>query len=157
MQIDITRLLLNQVSSINVDSNITIPNEKITDIRISFLKNIHFNGKILLTEDNTLFVEGILAGIMILKDDITLETVDYEFTTDIEEIIEEKQNKIDLTEIIWQNIVLSVPSKVRKNSEEVYLSGDGWRVISEERYNAEKEKNNPFSNLSELLKTKEDK
>ena len=157
MQIDITRILLNQARSVNFDSDIIIPTEMITDNRINLLKNVHLIAKITLTEDNTLSIEGTLKGIMILKDDITLETVDYEFNTEIEESIARKQNKIDITDLIWQNIVLSVPSKVRKNNNEVYLSGDGWRVISEDRYNAEKEKNNPFSSLSELLKTKEDK
>ena len=37
------------------------------------------------------------------------------------------------------------------------LDGDGWRVISEEEYLKEKDTFNPFSNLSELLETKEDR
>ena len=49
--------------------------------------------------------------------------------------------------------------KVLKNTDEdVNLEGDGWRVISEERFNQERNtKNNPFANLDELLNTKEDR
>ena len=95
---------------------------------------------------------------MTLKDDLTLEPVDYQFDTEIEEIIEELNKKLDITDVIWQNIVVEVPSKVRKNNEDIELSGDGWRVISEDKFNEErKQKNNPFSNLEELLNIKEEK
>ena len=99
-----------------------------------------------------------LSGTMLLKDDITLESVEYSFNTEIEENLPNNQYVIDITDILWQNIFSEIPSQVRATDEDVYLSGDGWRVISEDMYNEERNKsNNPFSSLDELLKTKEDK
>ena len=73
-------------------------------------------------------------------------------------ILEKKQNLLDITDILWQNILVEIPSKVRSTDEDVNLEGDGWRVISEEQFNLERNKaNNPFANLDELLNTKEDR
>ena len=94
---------------------------------------------------------------MLLRDDLTLEEVEYPLNIEVEEIIENKQNILDITDILWQNILVEIPSKVRKTDEDITLEGDGWRVISEDKYNEERNKaNNPFSNLGELLKAKED-
>ena len=158
MQIDITKLLTNSSNTIYLNEELTIPDNINTDSRITSLNNLKFNGKITLDEANELSLTGKLSGTMILKDDITLEKVNYDFETDIEEILEKENNIVDLTDIMYQNIVVEIPSKVRATSEDIELSGDGWRVISEDTYNRERNnKNNPFGNLNELLKTKEDK
>ena len=95
---------------------------------------------------------------MILKDDITLEPVEYKFETEIEEILEKSKNILDITDILWQNILVEIPSKVRSTDEDINLEGDGWRIISEEQFQKERNKsNNPFANLDELLNTKEDR
>ena len=95
---------------------------------------------------------------MILKDDLTLEPVEYQFNTELEEILEKKQNILDITDILWQNILVEIPSKVRSTDEDINLEGNGWRVISEEQFQKERNKsNNPFANLDELLNTKEDR
>ena len=157
MQIDITLLTIGN-NTINLDDNVTIPKELLTDSRIEDLKDVKLTGEAFLNEDNQVELTGELKGIMILKDDITLEPVEYEFSTNIEEILDKNENILDITDILWQNIYVEIPSKVRKTDEDINLSGDGWRVISEEEFNEERNKaNNPFSNLSELLNTKEDK
>ena len=157
MQIDITKLLINSIDSLSVKGSVDIPKEMLSNSRIDELKNIKIDGNIYLNEDNELVLEGNLLGIMVLKDDLTLEPVDYEFKTDFEEILNKSENILDITDILWQNILVEIPSKVRSTSEDINLSGDGWRLISEEEYEKEKNKsNNPFSNLDELLKTKED-
>ena len=156
MQIDITRILSNMTNTINVDEIVIIPEEQISDSRITSLENLKFVGNISLLESDELVLKGNLSGIMNLKDDITLEPVKYEFITEIEEDIERTTKIIDATDIMWQNIIVEIPSKVRATSEDIELSGDGWRVISEDTYNKERNNNNPFQNLSELLK-KEDK
>ena len=97
-------------------------------------------------------------GIMVLKDDLTLAPTEVNFDAEVEEILPKNQNILDITDILWQNILVEVPSKVRSTDEETYPSGDGWRVISEDEYEKERAKsNNPFANLNELIKTKEDK
>jgi uncharacterized metal-binding protein YceD (DUF177 family) len=158
MQIDVTKLLTNQSSRIYLDSEVNIPKNLLDGSRIDDLKNITLKGDMTLNEDNELVLTANVKGIMVLKDDLTLEPVEYNFDTDIEENLPNNQNFLDITDILWQNILVEIPSKVRSTDEDIYLSGDGWRVISENRYNEERSKNNnPFGALDELLKTKEDK
>ena len=155
MQIDIT--LLTSINTLTINDNVNIPKELLDDSRIVDLKDIRLNGEVELNEDNKVVLNAKMEGIMILKDDITLEPVEYPFKTEVEEILDNSQNILDITDILWQNILVEIPSKVRKTNEDINLSGDGWRVISEEEYQEERNKaNNPFANLSELLK-KEDK
>ena len=158
MEVDLTKLLTNQVSKLNVYGEVNIPKELMINSLIDDLKNIILTGEIYYDEDDNLFLQGNIEGIMVLKDDITLEPVNYEFSSEIEEILDKNQNILDITEILWQNILVEIPSKVRAADKDIELSGNGWRVISEEKYIKErKEANNPFNELNELFKTKEDK
>ena len=158
MQIDITKLLNSYIYEQEVNGLIEIPQDLISSSLITELKNIQIDGELFLDEDDNLNLTGKLTGTMILKDDITLEPVEYNFDTNLEEILEKKQNILDITDILWQNILVEIPSKVRSTDEDINLEGDGWRVISEERFNQERNKlNNPFANLDELLNTKEDR
>ena len=158
MQIDLTKLLTNRVSSIKVTGNVNIPNEFLKNTRIDELKDIIIDGKITENEEDNLILEGNIKGIMVLEDDITLEPVEYKFDTFIAENLDKNQNILDITDILWQNILVEIPSKVRATFEDIELSGDGWRVISEDKFNEERNKsNNPFQNLDELLNIKEDK
>ena len=46
---------------------------------------------------------------------------------------------------LWQNILVEVPLRaVNPKNENISLSGDGWRLISEEEVKTE---NNPFMDL----------
>ena len=158
MQIDITRLLTNSVSTIKINDNVIISKDIMNDSRIDDLKEVTIDGTLTIDEEDELVLHANLKGTMVLKDDITLEPVDYNFDTEIEEILDKNQNMLDITDALWQNIVVEVPSKVRKTNEVPELSGDGWRVISEDKFNEERNStNNPFQNLSELLEIKEDK
>ena len=158
MQIDITKLLTNQITKLTVNDNVLIPEELLKDSRIDKLENVYIDATISIDEDNELIINGIITGTMYLKDDLTLEPVTYKFKADLEENLEKIENILDITDILWQNILVEIPSKVRSTEEEVHLSGNGWRVISEEEFNRERSKqNNPFAELSELLNTKEDK
>lgn len=158
MQIDISKLLIRHIDSIKIDNIINIPCELTTKTLIQDLKNIKFDGEIFLDEDNRLNLIGKLNGIIILLDDITLEPFEYQFSTEIEEILEKSKNILDITDILWQNILVEIPSKVRNTDEVINLEGDGWRVISEEQFELERNQhNNPFANLNELLSKKEDR
>lgn len=158
MQIDLTNLIINKSSSIMIDNIVNISDNLLENSLIDELNNVYLKGRITVNEDDEFVLTGVLSGVMKLKDDITLEPVMYEFSTEIEENLDKFQKTLDITEILWQNILVEIPSKVRTTSEDVELSGDGWRVISEERFNEERNKlNNPFSNLDKLLDIKEDK
>ena len=158
MEINITKLLTNYIDTIEINQEVNIPDTLLETSLITELKNIHLNGELFLDEDDNLNLTGTLSGTMILKDDLTLAPVEYQFNTELEEILEKKQNILDITDILWQNILVEIPSKVRSTDEDINLEGDGWRVISEEQFNKERNKsNNPFANLDELLNTKEDR
>ena len=158
MEIDIKKLLLNYVDKLKIDEEVKINEDLFKNSLITNLKNIHLSGELFIDEDDNLNLLGELSGTMILKDDITLDPVEYIFRTEIEEILEKNKNILDITDILWQNILVEIPSKVRSTDEDINLEGNGWRVISEEQFNKERSNtNNPFANLEELLNTKEDR
>ena len=153
MTIDLFNLVVNN-KTINIDSDIIIPNEYLENSGIRRLNNIHFKGNIKKLVDDTYSLEGVLSGTMILADDITLEDYEYNFTSEIEENIEETsinlQKTLDITDILWQNILIEVPSKVvNEKNKNIKLEGNGWRLISEDYLN---NKNNPLSELEDLLR-----
>lgn len=152
MIIDLFNLIVNN-KTINIDSDIIIPDEYLIDSGIRRLDNIHFKGNIKRLVDDTYLLGGLLSGMMVLSDDITLEDFEYNFTSEIEENIEETsinlQKTLDITDILWQNIVIEVPSKVvNDKNKNIKLEGNGWRLISEDDLNI---KNNPLSELEDLL------
>ena len=158
MQIDITKLLTHYIDTIEINEEVKIPDNILENSLITNLKDIKLDGELFLDEDDNLNLTGKLNGTMILKDDITLEPVEYKFETELAEILEKSKNILDITDILWQNILVEIPSKVRSTDEDINLEGDGWRVISEEQFQKERNKsNNPFANLDELLNTKEDR
>jgi hypothetical protein len=153
MTIDLFNLVVNN-KTINIDSDIIIPNEYLENSGIRRLNNIHFKGNIKKLVDDTYSLEGVLSGTMILADDITLEDYEYNFTSEIEENIEETsinlQKTLDIANILWQNILIEVPSKVvNDKNKNIKLEGNGWRLISEDDLN---NKNNPLSELEDLLR-----
>ena len=82
MQIDITKLLNSYIDVIEVNQEVNIPNKLLSQSLITELKNVNLNGDITLDEDDNINLTGNLSGIMILKDDITLEPVEYKFETE---------------------------------------------------------------------------
>lgn len=157
---DITNLITNITSQINVDYSFEISEEQLKTTSIIRLNNLNFKGTI-SKYDEYYNITGLLNGEMILLDDVTLEEVNYKFNIEIDENFDEfsdnlennltiLENNIDLISFLWQNIVLEVPSKVRKeNSEDIKLSGDGWRLMTLDEY---KEGNNlGLSGLKTLL------
>ena len=158
MKLDITKLLQAYVDIIDINGEVIITEDLLSKSLIVSLKDTVFNGDITLDEEDNLNLMGELKGTMILKDDITLAPVEYNFNTDLEEILEKNENILDITEILWQNILVEIPSKVRSTDEAINLEGDGWRVISEETFEKERNrKDNPFAILDELYDEKEDR
>lgn len=153
MTIDLFNLVANN-KTISIDSDIIVPNDYLEKSGIRRLNNIHFKGSIKKLVDDTYSLEGVLTGTMILADDITLEDYEYNFTSEIEENIEETsinlQKTLDITDILWQNILIEVPSKVVSDkNKNLKLEGNGWRLISEDDLN---NINNPLSELEDLLR-----
>ena len=149
MIIDLTKL--NTSLSINIDEKVNIVDEWLVNTDIQKLDDVSFKGKIINEVDETYLLTGLLNGRMLLLDNLTLEEVWYPFSIEIEENYEISENILDILPILWQNILVEVPLKVVSDStKDVTLKGDGWRLISEDEYNLEKNES-PFSELNKLL------
>ena len=136
-----------------IDNDVVINDELLKTSTIRRLNNVHFNGYLDRLIDDTYELSGTLSGTMILPDDITLEDYEYNFTSSIDEKIDETrinfQKTIDITEDLWQNILVEIPLKcVNDKNKDLTLEGDGWRLISEDDVKLE---NNPLSSLKDLL------
>ena len=162
MIIDLEPLFSGLNDVINIDEYINIPNELLENSSIKKLKDIHLIGKIKRIDELPITIEAKLSGVMTLLDDIDLSEVDYSFDVDIEEELEDNEdyqdlltdNKLDLISLLWQLIQLEIPSKVHnESSNNKKLSGDGWKLISEEDLN----KNNAFSDLDKMLQERSQK
>lgn len=145
--------LVTYGKKIIIDNDIIINEELLNTSTIRRLNNVHFTGSLSRLIDDTHELSGTITGTMILPDDITLEDYEYNFTSEIEEKIEETrinyQKTIDITEDLWQNILVEIPLKaVNEKNKDLRLEGDGWRLISEDDV---KTSNNPLSSLKELL------
>ena len=147
--------LVSKGKKINIDKDVNISEELLNTSTIRRLNNVHFNGYLDKLIDDTYELLGTLSGTMIIPDDITLEDFEYNFTSEIEENIDETrinfQKSIDITEDLWQNILVEIPLKaVNEKNKNIKLEGDGWRLISEDEL--AETKNNPLSSLEELLR-----
>ena len=145
--------LVTYGKKIIIDNDVIINEELLNTSTIRRLNNVHFTGSLSRLIDDTYELSGTITGTMILPDDITLEDYEYNFTSEIEEKIEETrinyQKTIDITEDLWQNILVEIPLKaVNEKNKDLKLEGDGWRLISEDDV---KTSNNPLSSLKELL------
>ena len=153
MVIELFNLVVNN-KKIIIDNDVVINDELLKTSTIRRLNNVHFNGYLDRLIDDTYELSGTLSGTMILPDDITLEDYEYNFTSEIEEKIEEtsinSQKTLDITGILWQNILVEIPLKaVNEKNKDLTLEGDGWRLIKEDEV---KSSNNPLSSLEELFR-----
>ena len=154
MIIDISKLINGYTDEIKVNEIINLDSELLKKNNIYNTHDLVFDGSISLNMDNELVLSGKIMGYLVMPDDITLESVDVKINTEIEEILNKNEKTLDISEILWQNILVEIPSKVRKHDEEVNISGNGWRVISESIYEKE-HMNNPFKDLNDILDKKE--
>lgn len=158
MNIDLTSLLTSKDNLINIDMPLEIEEEKLKNTNIRHIKNTSFIGNI-SKNDEMYTLSGSIQGTMVLSDDMTLEDVDYdfdikidekfmEFSDDLENNLKIINNSLDIFPFLWQNILLEVPSKVRKTGQNPKLSGDNWKVITEDELETI---NKSLSSLKELF------
>ena len=158
MNIDLTSLLTSKDNLINIDMPLEIEEEKLKNTNIRHIKNTYFVGNI-SKNDEMYTLSGSIQGTMVLSDDMTLEDVDYdfdikidekfmEFSDDLENNLKIINNSLDIFPFLWQNILLEVPSKVRKTGQNPKLSGDNWKVITEDELETI---NKSLSSLKELF------
>ena len=131
MKIDLRKLY--SLASVDVDGTITFPEERLKSAGIIRLEDVSVHGKAIINYEDEIELDLDLSGKMYLPCAISLEEVEVPFATKIEEIIGENNINnnfyLDLSDILWENIVLEIPIKVVK--EGVHLetsSGKGWSI-----------------------------
>ncbi len=137
MKIDLN--YLNRFGKIEIDSDFNIDESFYSDTDIRKLENLHVSGIVSVDYDDYVNFELKITGRMILPCAITLVDVPYDFDTNIEEnigkfeeIYKNNKNTLEISEILWENIVLEIPIRVvSKDIKPSNTSGDGWELISE--------------------------
>ena len=138
--IDLSKLV---VKDLVVDEDITFKDKPLIN-GLKEVSNAHYSGSIKLNDDNEIDLDLDLTGDMLLIDSVTLDEFIKPFSIKIEETINQNdenmaeyfdkmQNTLDIEEILWQNIVLEVPIRIRKDDKDVSLSGDGWGLNKESK------------------------
>lgn len=145
-----------------IDENVEM-GIKDSSLGIKKLENLKLLGKITYNDFEELDINLKLTGTMYLLDAMTLEEIPYGFESNIEEslaeneinlekYIDKSKNILDIQEILWENIVLEVPIRVRKDDSDVSLEGEGWQLNKED-----KEEIDPrLAKLTELLKDRKE-
>ena len=131
MKIDLRKLY--SLASVDVDGTITFPEEKLKSAGIIRLEDVSVHGKAIINYEDEIELDLDLSGKMYLPCAISLEEVEVPFSTKIEEIIGENNINnnfyLDLSDILWENIVLEIPIKVVKEGVQLETSsGKGWSV-----------------------------
>ena len=104
MKVDISKLINGYVDEITLSDCIILPKELLEENNIYDI-DLKFDGNISLNNDNLILVTGKIFGIIVLPDDTTLERVDCKIDTNLEEILEKRENILDISSIWWQNIL----------------------------------------------------
>ena len=143
--IDLNLLHSNATSEIKLDGVYSIPSEYYKDTDVKKIDNVSVKGTISRETDDIDFVDCNINGVMILQDAVSLEDVDYPFSIHLEGNLEDFttnfENTLDISEFLWENIVLEIPLRFTKVEDLSKFHGDGWKLVSEEDIISS---NNPF-------------
>ena len=139
MFIDLSKVDEN---GIVIDDFVSFGEEYIKNTSIQKLENVKVKGRAYYSITNEIVFDCKVEGSFVLLDAMDLEPVDYPFELEISEVLSEVSDennknelkKLDIMDVLWQNIVLEVPIRVRKDPDKKYnLSGEGWELVDEER------------------------
>lgn len=140
MKIELSKIPTN---GLLIDNDIILDKQLYENAEIIDIKDVHLNGNINYDYENNLAINIDVTGIFLLEDAITLDSIEYPFSCSVEEKIEnieefcgdffeKSKNTLDISEILWENIVLEIPiSATQANSEELSLKGEGWELKNE--------------------------
>ena len=159
MNIDLTALHSHVVDKVDITNIYTIPEDYFGTTGVKKLEDIKVDGYVYLSPSEDDIEEEVdsinckIEGNMIIEDSISLEPVQYPFSINYDDIIEENckknENTLDIFSFLWENIVLVVPLQFTKVEDFSKFRGDGWKLVSE---NELTENNNPFSELLDKMK-----
>ena len=149
MQFDLNSL--NTKQKIIIDTKVTFPKEDLEKAGILDMDEVSVKGEITNNREENI-LNLTIKGKMILPCNLTLEPVDYPFSIEIEEnlneIIENSQKTIDILPIIWENILMEIPMRViSPKAKNMKTKGEGWELITDSK----KQANNSLAKLKDLL------
>lgn len=157
MNIDLTRLRSGVDKKVVIDLNYSFDKEMLGN-DIKSLDNVKISGEITRNSMDDYILNVNIKGTAILTCTITLKDVPYDFNIDIndslvvlfEEVginIENIDNTIDILPIIWENIVMEIPTYVvSPGASSTELEGDGWTLNK-----SKKQENSELSKLKDLF------
>ncbi len=142
-----------------IDTDIILAKDLYKKSSINGLQNVHLKGIVKYDYESNLCLDLDVTGEFLLSDSITLDEITYPFNFKLEEKVEDfstfskefyekSQNTLDISEILWENIVLEIPiSATKENSDKLSLKGEGWELVNKNR-----DKIDPrWSKLNELF------
>lgn len=151
MKIDIIPLINNFLDIIEINETLSFDESYIEYTDIKKLAKVKISGNLTKDYDNNIILNINIMGNMTILDTLTNEEIDYPFNINIiDEIIEinaNVKNTLDIMPILWENIILEVPSRYTTVDDINNIYGDGWRVVGEEELT---QKNNPFNTLKTM-------
>lgn len=132
MKINLTEL--SYKDKIEINDDVIFPDSYKNNAGIMDLKNIHVEGFFRQNDLDEYVCNLHVTGQIVLEDSVTLNlepyNIDFVINENLEEILEKKQNMLDIVEFLWQNIVLEVPIRYTKG-DATCKSGDNWKIIDE--------------------------
>ena len=142
---------LNTKPQIIIDTKINFPKEDLEKAKILKMDEVSVKGQINNNKEESI-LNLTIKGKMTLPCNLTLDPVDYPFSIEIEEnlneIIENSQKTIDILPIIWENILMEIPMRVvSPKAKNMKTKGDGWELISD----SEEKGVNSLAKLKDLL------
>ena len=154
MDIDLSLLHSGTVPEVNITNTYTLTKEYYENTGVLELRNIEVEGKVYRgaaeeeIDEFQDYIDCKITGTMIIEDSISLEPVEYPFSAEYDDILEENckknENTLDIFQFLWENIVLEIPLQFTKVKDLSKFRGDGWKLISEDEL---VNSNNPFSDL----------
>lgn len=135
MKIDLRKLYA--LKKIEINDIITIPEEYYKNTDIIRMSDVNVYGIVSVDYDNNIDLNLKLSGLFVMPCSVSLEEVDINFDTLVEDtILENNINNeffLDLLDILWENIVLEIPIKVVKEGiKRENLQGEGWEFATSE-------------------------
>lgn len=130
---------LNRFSKLEIDEDVVFDESYLEKSEIRRLNNVHVSGIVEVDYEDNINLSLNITGTMVLPCAVTLNDVEYEFSSEFEEslgkfeeIYKNNKNSLEISEILWENIVLEIPIRVVAECvKPSNTSGDGWELISE--------------------------
>lgn len=161
MIIDISKILNNTLSSLDIKEKIDFSLDYLKKTNIKKLSGVDVNLHIYKDDVNNVYFDIKLEGEFILPCVRTLKDVKVPFSTsytvELEELYEQMEennkkfeNTLDIMPNLWENILVEVPLRVvADNLEDENIYGDGWELITNQ--DAPKKDDPRLEKLKDLL------